>query len=186
MINFIPKNNYKICDNYAIIYLDRKNKSSLETFVDIEDLERILSFPYKWHSAFYEDNKSYYAVSSYYLEIFDGKPKYKNYRLNRFVMNCPHNFQVDHENHDTLDNRRKNLRIVLDIQNYKNKKTKNKNNKSGIRNMCWINGWLRLQLQINGENYKFPEKFDENHLEEAREFANAMRLKYYGEYSGNE
>lgn len=50
--------------------------------------------------------------------------------------------------------------------------------------MCWIDGYLRLQLQINGKNYRFPEKFTEDQKEEAEKFAQEMREKYYGHCAG--
>ena len=63
--------------------------------------------------------------------------------------------RVDHENYDTLDNRKNNLRVTNDDKNTKNRSSKNSNNKSGHRNVSW-----------NGL------------------YAEEMRQKYYGEYAG--
>lgn len=42
--------------------------------------------------------------------------------LHRFLMNPPDGFEVDHINHDTLDNRRSNLRCVTHKENMRNGK----------------------------------------------------------------
>ena len=58
---------------------------------------------------------------------------------------------VDHKNSNTLDNRKSNLRVVPDCNNSMNRKSRNRNNTSGYRNVSWNkndNKWL-VQLQIN-------------------------------------
>ena len=90
---------------------------------------------------------------------------------------------VDHINGNTFDNRKTNLRIVEDSNNLTNRKSKNSNNKSGYRNVCWSKSeskWL-VQLQINGKNTVLG-KFDD--VDEAGRFAEEMRQKYYGEFAG--
>jgi hypothetical protein len=90
---------------------------------------------------------------------------------------------IDHKNHKGLDNRKENLRLVNKSKNAKHRNGKNKNNKSGYRNVCWIskyNKWC-VQLQINGRNTLLG-KFDDVH--EAGRFAEEMRQKYYGEFKG--
>ena len=54
----------------------------------------------------------------------------------------------------------------------------NKNNKTGFRNVCWVNSEnkFRVQLQINGKN-KVLGNFDD--VNEANLFAIEMRKKYY-------
>ena len=43
-------------------------------------------------------------------------------RLHRYLMDCPDGMVVDHINHDTLDNRRSNLRVCTPTQNKQNMK----------------------------------------------------------------
>ena len=76
--------------------------------------------------------------------------------------------------------------VIADSNNSRNRKSRNKNNKSGYRNVCWDkreNVWL-VQLQIDGK-CKRVGKFPKDQLEEAGKFAEEMRKKYYGEFAGS-
>ena len=54
--------------------------------------------------------------------IGNGRTRAKETRLplHRFIMNCPEGMEVDHINHNKLDNRKKNLRICTRSENGKN------------------------------------------------------------------
>lgn len=100
-------------------------------------------------------------------------------------MSCPDYKRVDHINHNTLDDRKSNLRIITSGSNSMNRKGRNSNNKSGYRNVSWhksINKWV-VQLQIDGKN-RVLGQFDDVH--EAGRFAKEMRIKYYGEFAGED
>lgn len=85
--------------------------------------------------------------------------------------------QVDHQNRNGLDNRRNNISLVNNQQNSINRNM-NKNNKTGIRNVCFFDNQYIIQLQINGKNKVLGKTKD---LEEAGRIAKKMREKYYGE-----
>jgi hypothetical protein len=165
--------------------LDRRDGSAMEALIDTTDLDIVLGFKYKWCTSYCEHTNSYYACATIYQGIINGKPKYTSIRLSTYLINHPYIIgkTADHKNSDTLDYRRKNLRLIEDEDNSKNRKSKNSNNKSGYRNVCWCNTtqkWI-VQLQINGKN-KVLGRFDDVH--EAGAFAELMRQKYYGEYAG--
>lgn len=66
--------------------------------------------------------------------------KRKHYRIHRLVMNAPDDMIVDHINHDGLDNRKSNLRVVTRSQNQQNRKGAAGHNKhSKIRGISWEN-----------------------------------------------
>ena len=177
-------NNYIIDteNNIAKIELNRTKAENLWAIIDLEDLQRVLDFPYTWFAKYDPDIDSFYAVASqYHKELGRARPVY----LHQFVMDA-NGKVVDHENHDTLDDRKSNLRISEEIRNAMNRKAKNKNNKSGYRNVCWSKSeqkWL-VQLQINKKNTVLG-KFSYDELEQAGKFAEEMRQKYYGEFAGN-
>lgn len=176
-------NNYIIDteNNIAKIELNRTKAENLWAIIDLEDLQRVLDFPYTWFAKYDHDIDSFYAVASqYHKELGRARPVY----LHQFVMDA-NGKVVDHENHDTLDDRKSNLRISEEIRNARNRKGRNKNNKSGFRNVCWSKSekkWL-VQLQINQKNAVLG-KFSYDELEKAGKFAEEMRQKYYGEFAG--
>ena len=60
--------------------------------------------------------------------------------------------QIDHINHDKVDNRIVNLRCVSDVENKRNK-TKSKNNTSGVTGVNWhkpAQKWL-VRIKVNGK-----------------------------------
>lgn len=98
-------------------------------------------------------------------------------------MGVENGLTVDHENHQTLDNRKENLRVLPQTYNLRHRKGANCNNTSGYRNVCWLKDkeqWC-VQLQVDGKNTRLGF-FDD--LDEAGKFAEQMREKYYGIYKG--
>lgn len=87
---------------------------------------------------------------------------------------------VDHLDGNGLNNQRKNLRIANKVENCINRKSLNTNNTSGYRNVTFINDYWRIQLQIDGKNHLFPEKFTD--VDKAGAFAEKMRRKHYSQY----
>lgn len=172
-------NNYVVDEENGIarIELNRRNAENLWTIIDLEDLERVINFPYTWFAKYNHTNDEYYVVASvYHPELQQSRPIF----LHQFLMNA-NGKDVDHENNDTLDNRKSNMRVVEESNNSKNRKGRNKNNKSGYRNVSLIKGKWIVQLQIDGKNTKLGS-FDDVH--EAGKFAEEMRQKYYGEFAG--
>lgn len=172
-------NNYVIDkeNNIARIELHRKNAENLWTIIDLEDLEKVINFPYTWFSKYNHTNDEYYVVASeYHPELQRSKQVF----LHQFLTNA-NGKDVDHVNNDTLDNRKSNMRVVEESNNSKNRKGRNKNNKSGYRNVSFINGKWIVQLQVDGKNKRLGS-FDDVH--EAGKFAEEMRQKYYGEFCG--
>ena len=177
-------NNYIIDEENGIakIELNRRKEENLWAIIDLEDLDRVLSIPYTWFAKYDEDIDNFYAVTSWHIP---NSNKSKPVHLHQFIMNANGKI-VDHENHDTLDDRKENLRVIADSNNSRNRKSRNKNNKSGYRNVCWDkreNVWL-VQLQIDGKCKRIG-KFPKDQLEEAGKFAEEMRKKYYGEFAGS-
>lgn len=178
----LGKNRYKTFKDYAIVYLDRRDKEPLETTIDLEDLEKVLNYKYKWGAGLAKHTGTYYATATIYLGYNDGKPKYTTIHLNSFIMDCPKGMEVDHIDHNTLNNRKENLRVITVTNNHTHRIRANKNNSTGYRNVSFFEGKYIVQLQIDGRNRKIGSF---NTLEEANLFAKQKRKEIYGEFCGD-
>jgi len=96
-------NNYKICNNYVIIYVHKDNAETKEFLISLEDLGRVI-------------RNRWYVKKNNYVMI----TKKDSISLHRFIMNCPKGMVVDHINGNPLDNRRENLRICTMVENNQN------------------------------------------------------------------
>lgn len=178
-------NNYIVDkeNNIVKIELNRRNSENMWVIIDLEDLDKVINFPYTWYAKYSANAKGYYACATQYL------PELKHGRtilMHQFIMGLDktaREFNVDHENHNTLDNRKENLRITNVPDNGKNRESRNINNKSGYRNVSWDGSVWIVQLQVNGKGTCLG-RFSKDRLEEAGKFAKEMREKYYGEYAG--
>ena len=173
-------NDYIIDGDVTKIIMTAIDGKEVITLIDTEDLERVKSFGMRWCIKYYKEMDSTYADATNWEEV-NGQLKFTSHRLNNLLLNPPKGFCTDHINHDTLDNRKVNLRTVSVSNNGRNRKGKNSNNKSGYRNVCWINNQWVVQLQIDGKNTRLAY-FDD--VDEAGQYAEKMRQKYYGEYAG--
>ncbi|MFE4203875.1 HNH endonuclease [Aneurinibacillus aneurinilyticus] len=143
------KNNYEVRGDVTAIYMKCPNGVILETLIETSDLELLKDFQYTWFPKLTRDK--WYAES--FIRVSTGKRK--RLSLHRKLMGSPEGFQIDHINHNTLDNRRSNLRIVTNGQNQQNRSGPQKNNKSsGIRGVTWCKQrgkWI-AQMGLNGKN----------------------------------
>lgn len=179
-------NDYKIEGEIATLYFEKRNGDIHEILVDADDIPRLKEVGYMWNTHYKPCTKTFYSGYTLHEEI-NGVKTSKTIYLSRFIMDVTDpNITVDHWNHDTLDNRKENLRITVTGPNDKHRSSKNSNNKSGFRNVFWSNKderWL-VVLQINKKSKCFGRfKFDD--LEKAGVLAEEMRQLHYGEFAGN-
>jgi dihydrofolate reductase len=160
-------NKYSVENNYIIIYVTQQNGNKHSVYVDLEDMDIIKN--YKWHVSYQKNIDAYYAETTIYKGIINGKPKYEVVKMHKLILGIERknrNMIVDHENHNSLDNRKSNLRVTSNDKNTKHRSGKNSNNTSGYRNVSKVGKWWFVQLQIDGEN-KILGKFPLDQLEEA-------------------
>jgi hypothetical protein len=182
---FILKNDYKFIDDYVIIYTKDQQGGRHECLIDAEDFDKINSFRGRWYAFLQKDTQCYYGRNSKYIKPNIEEHIVASESIHNIVMNFIQNDSefVDHIDHNTLDNRKKNLRIISFSENSKNRRSRNSNNKTGYRNVCLVDGWYIVQLQIDRKN-KILGKFKNVH--KAGKFAKEMRIKYYGEFAGED
>jgi hypothetical protein len=167
------KNDFEIRGDVTAVFLKRKDGTVLETLIDTADLPRVQEFPNTWFAQWNINTRSYYVFGNTRNE--DGTRG--RIALHRFLLNPSKDLQVDHINHDTLDNRRSNLRITTLPENLQNKRTYKNNRSSKFRNVHWHKKkqrW-RVRIQINGKTKEFGYFSD---LEAAKKVAIEARKKY--------
>lgn len=169
-------NQYKIIDDYVIIYIQSKKHNRLfEVYIDLDDLEEVKK--HTWNIVFNKTNNEFYATTSIYYTTDKGESSFPLW-MSRYILNIRErnrSIHVDHINHNTLDNRKENLRMTSNSKNLRNRNGANSNNKSGYRNVSWHehdNRWV-VQLMVNGKN-TIVGRFKENELDKAGEFAKEM------------
>jgi hypothetical protein len=134
--------------------------------VDDADYEWLVQ--YKWYALYKKNNQSYYAVCG------NGAV-----HMARLIMNTPKGMVVDHINHDTLDNRRQNLRNVTLSQNMLNRGA-TRTNPLGEKCININYGSYRVQVRIDKKKV-FDKTFKT--LEQAREARDRAVKEFHGEFA---
>lgn len=119
-------NEFIIHTDYAEIIIITSKNEKFSVLIDLEDIEKCKQ--YKWHIQ--KVNENYFRVCAYNK---GNTPKLlKLHRLLMDVHTKDNSIEVDHVNGNTLDNRKRNLRLCKHSDNMKNIKTPT-NNSSGFK-----------------------------------------------------
>lgn len=150
-----------------IIITDRENKEVAKALIDAADVEKIKQFGHRWCL----------SKSRGKTPFVETRANGRIILLHRFLLNAPEGIQVDHINHNTLDNRRSNLRLCTPAQNSQNRKGAYRNSKSGIRGVSWYapSGKWRATIMVN---YKQISLGYYDNIEEAAKAAEIGRQRY--------
>lgn len=178
-------NKYVIVDDYAVIYLDRKDGSTIEAIVDASDIPMLKELNECWHARWSHYRSNYYVYATHYFRVNnEDKKRQRNITLHRTLLGLEdEKLHIDHINHNTLDNRRSNLRVLPCDLNSRYRKSKNRNNKSGYRNVFFNSTTEKWDVVIC-KHYKQMRigSFDDVH--EAGRIAEQTRQKMFGEFAG--
>lgn len=98
----------------------------------VDDADFQLVSKYKWSVSQNNSSSSGKKVLFYAVTTINRKTTY----MHRLIALPPTGLQVDHRNHDTLDNRRQNLRVCSRTQNQANRETLPQK-KSRFRGVHW-------------------------------------------------
>lgn len=115
-----------------------------EALIDDEDFGLVSS--YAWHALFERDGIKCYAASAKWV-----KGQVKTIRMHRLIVGAKDGQIVDHINHDALDNRRSNLRLVTQKENLRNRRIP-KHNKSGFIGVAFSEAHKKWRARIKINN----------------------------------
>ena len=153
-------------DDYAeVILYDNGCKEIARAIIDLDDIDKVKNHKWCLHG------KGYVSSNSAGF-------------LHRFIMNPPEGMAVDHINHNTLDNRKENLRICTLQQNNWNMNVR-ENNTSGHTGVCFDsrrNKWF-AQIFVNGK-HNFLGYYENK--QDAINTRKQAEILYFGEYVPNE
>lgn len=141
----VKGNVYIDCGSHVEIVCKSKKHGEFRVKIDHED-ESICK-RHTWGVRYAQKVKSFYA----YTHKRSAEESY-SMPIHRFLMKAPVGLMVDHINHDTLDNRRVNLRIINNSDNMMNRKGVTSLNKSGIRGVWFCQtkkGWC---VEVRAKN----------------------------------
>ena len=142
--------------------------------VDAADFEWASRF--NWCALWSPRTKSFYAVRGAWI---NGRTHMR--QMHRELLRCKAREKGDHRNHDTLDNRRSNLRVCTSLSNAWNQK-KRSTNTSGYKGVTWIEDrrkW-RAQICVKGK-HRFLGEFDL--IQDAVEAYDEGAREHFGEFA---
>jgi hypothetical protein len=143
------------------------------TLVDDDDFEYLNQW--RWQAHWNPLTKSYYAYRTEY------RPLKKTIWMARVIINTPAGMIADHENHNTLDNQRHNLRNVSGSQNAMNRRLR-ADNSLGEKCISPVGNSFRVVINKGGKA-RFDKCFKT--LDEAIRARDEKLAEIHGEFAHN-
>lgn len=164
------RNDFQVFGDITVIHLQYKGQP-ISTMISTKDLSRVSSISGRWYAM---DVGGKRGEKIYVGTKIGGVTVY----LHQVITMNPPKTVVDHYNHNTLDNRRENLRVVSYGANAQNRKGAQKNNRStGLRNVYRRpNGKFIVRLTVEGNQIHIGT-FD--NVNDANRAAKEARRKYF-------
>jgi hypothetical protein len=147
-----------------------KNKGKYVALVDDEDFDYLMQW--RWNAK--KVGNTYYAMS---FNFTDGVQK--NIRMHRVIMNTPREMDVDHKDHNGLNNQKSNLRNCTKSQNSMNVYPSGVSGYLGVSIRTGTTKYF-AQIKVNKKTL-FLGMFDDP--KEAAIIRDRATIKYFGEFA---
>ena len=139
--------------------------------VDDEDYEELIQ--YKWHVCLMSGGARAIRTAS--------RPRRRTTYMHRSIIGCQPSQEVDHINHDGLDNRRANLRACTHAQNLANTR-KRANCSSQFKGVDWRKGENKWRVRIGYDGASHHLGYFDDECDAARAYNAEARIKF-GEFA---
>lgn len=162
----------------------KRIKLTQEKFALVDDADFDLLKQWKWCAVFDKHTSSYYAVSNRHRWE---KEKPIVIKMSRIIMGAVKGEVVDHINHNTLDNRKSNLRKCSHAENQRNRK-ENKRSATGYKGVSVCTGLTRyykkpmFQAQIRVSGKLITLAYGEDTKKLAKVY-NQSAKKHFGDFA---
>ena len=144
--------------------------------VDDEDYQRINQF--KWFAQYCPTTGCYVAARS--IRKPNGKRTVQY--MHRVIINVPKDLWTDHENHNSLDNRKRNLRSCTMQQNARNRKPQNRPKTSKYKGVSLCKPSSKWRASINTDKRDKHIGLFNTEIEAAKIYDREAK-KYFGEFA---
>jgi len=171
------KNRYEIRGEVTAIFLNSPKYGQMETIISTDKLTKAQELTGTWFPLWSKDTKSFYC----YMNITVSRGKRSMVQLHRIITDCPDEMQIDHINHDTLDNTNGNIRIVTCAENLQNRRPNvYKKSNRGVYFDKSARKW-RATIYVNNKRIYLGSFID---LTNAVDTVKEARLKYAKQNKG--
>ena len=140
----------------------------------VDDEDFVWLSKYKWFARYDKKGQRFYATRG----VYNGK-NMSCVWMHREILDTPKWVLTDHINHDTLDNRKKNLRCASHTENLRNARLR-KDSKSGYKGVSKHGKKWRAYINVYGQRRCLGSYVDI--LSAARAY-NKVALKMFGEFA---
>ena len=137
--------------------------------VDDEDFDDINRYNWYFHLG--------YAVRNVKISC-----KQKTQCMHRLITNCPADMDVDHANHDKLDNRKSNLRVCSTSENMQNQKVRTYAKTSIYKGVLFYKRDGKWKAQIGLDDKRKHLGYFTNEIDAAIAY-NVAAMELHGEFA---
>lgn len=157
-------NKYEIFDDYAELIITSKTHGEVRIKINKEDVEKCKQLT--WIANYNKRLKTWYIQN---ITFVNGVAK--TTYIHRYIMDCPADKEIDHQNHRFDDCRRQNLKIVTREENVENRGVTCRST-TGILNVYPYGNKYQVGVTKNGVRHNV---LGIETIDEAKEIAKGLR-----------
>lgn len=161
----------------VLVPLRTSDGKELHALIDADDLDMVRQYLWRAYSRETKGDRTYF-----YVMTRDPNPPHGSVYMHRLIMGVSDRaIHIDHINHNPLDNRRENLRVVNHQQNIFNRRP-NRNSTSPFKGVAWWSAQSRWVATIRLDGRRKHLGYFRDEIDAARVYDEAAR-ELFGEHA---